>query len=252
MNAAVLGRIVFGAAAVLFGAIALAWHDAATWQSLSKIWALPLGTVVGTCLMVAQIWGGIALTYPRSARWASVVLAVVYGIFSVICIPAIVASPRAFDAYDGFFEQFSLFAGALAVYAVTETNAARSKALARAARIGMGICAVSFALAQKIYLNQTAGLVPTWIPPNQLFWALLTTAAFALAAVALLINVRAQLAARLMSAMIVLFGAIVWIPILAAHPRAHFSWSEFALTMLIAGAAWAVADAISRTERSAA
>jgi hypothetical protein len=42
MKAALYGRIVFGACAVLFGVIALMWHDSDTWQALRKIWSLPL------------------------------------------------------------------------------------------------------------------------------------------------------------------------------------------------------------------
>jgi uncharacterized membrane protein len=110
------------------------------------------------------------------------------------------------------------------------------------ARLGLGVSAVSFTLAQIVYLRVTADLVPKWIPMNQMFCAIVTTIAFALAAVALLINRQARLAARLMTLMLALFGVIVWIPLLIAHPKAHLNWSEFALTFLITGASWMVAD----------
>jgi hypothetical protein len=233
------GRLAFGIAAVLFGVIALMWHDADTWQALTKIWSLPSGTIIGECLMVTQIAGGIGLLYPRTVRWASIILSVVYVLFSLACIPGIVAAPTNFGQYDGFFEQFSLVCGAIAVYAM---NTPRSSALARVARFGLGLCAISFTLAQLIYLGETASLVPKWIPPNQMFWAVLTTIAFAFAAVAILINRQARLAMRLMTLMLGLFGVLVWIPLLVAHPEAHFSWSEFALTFLITGASWNVSD----------
>ena len=47
---------------------------------------------------------------------------------------------------------------------------------------------------------------------------------------------------RLMTLMLALFGVLVWIPRLIAHPEAHGNWSEFGLTLLITGAAWMVAD----------
>jgi hypothetical protein len=75
-----------------------------------------------------------------------------------------------------------------------------------------------------------------------MFWAILTTIAFALAAIAILINRQARLATGLMTLMLALFGVLVWVPHLIAHPEAHFNWSEFALTCLITGAAWMVAD----------
>jgi len=42
--------------------------------------------------------------------------------------------------------------------------------------------------------------------------------------------------------MLALFGVLVWVSRLIAHPQAHFIWSEFALNFLITGAAWMVAD----------
>jgi hypothetical protein len=64
MKTALYGRIVFGASAVLFGVIALLWHDADTWQNLQHIWSLPFGTIIGGCLMTAQIASGIWDTIP--------------------------------------------------------------------------------------------------------------------------------------------------------------------------------------------
>jgi hypothetical protein len=37
MKTAFYGRIVFGASAILFGVIALMWHDPDTWQTLTEI-----------------------------------------------------------------------------------------------------------------------------------------------------------------------------------------------------------------------
>jgi hypothetical protein len=242
MKTAFYGRIVFGASAVLFGVIALMWYDSDTWQTLHRIWSLPFGTIVGGCLMVVQIAGGIGMQYPSTARLASIVLSAVYLLFSLACIPGIIEAPGAYEHYGSFFEQFSLLCGAIALYSATEANAARAVAFGRVARLGLGVCAVSFTLSQIIYLSVTSGLVPKWIPPNQIFWAILTTVAFALAAISILTNRQARLAIRLMTFMLALFGVLVWIPRLIAHPEAHFNWSEFALTFLITGAVWMVAD----------
>lgn len=247
MNAASFGRILFGASAILFGVIALMWHDAQTWQEVHPILGLPFGTIVGNGLMVAQIAGGIALMFPRTARGASVLLGAVYAVFSLTCVPAIVAHRAVYGSYGSFFEQFSLFCGAVAAYATSETDAARSNAFGRVARIGLGLCAVSFTLAQAFYLQETAQLVPRWVPPNQTFWAVATTVAFALAAIAILTTYRALLALRCMTLMLVLFGIVVWMPLAVAHPQAHLVWSEMALTFLIAGATWLVADASRKT-----
>lgn len=243
MKTGLYGRILFGGSAALFGVIALRWHDLDTWQSLNSIWRLPFGRIVGDCLMAAQITGGMAMQHPRTARSASIILGVVYSLFSLACVPSIISAPNLFEQFGGsFFQYFSLFCGATALYAAMETDAAKAARLGRLARLGLGVSAISFTLSQILYIRSTADLVPEWIPPNQMFWAIVTTTAFALAGLAILTNRQARLATRLMTFMLGMFGVLVWIPRLTAHREAHFNWSEFALTVLIAGAAWMVAD----------
>jgi len=242
MKLAPYGRIFFGVSAVLFGVIALLWHDADTWQNVATIWKLPFGAIVGDVLMVALIIGGIGIMFARTARGAAIVLAVVYVVYSLTSIPGIVAAPKEYAQWGNFFEFFALVCGAIAVYTVASANVSRAAGLRRLARLGLGVCAISFTLGQIVYFRFTASLVPVWIPPNQMFWTILTTIAFALAAIAILINRQARLATQLMTLMLVLFGVLVWIPRLVAHPATHFTWSEFALTFLIAGAAWVVGE----------
>jgi hypothetical protein len=242
MRTLIYPRILFGAAAVLLGVIALMWHDADTWQTLRQIWSLPFGAVIGVCLMTLQIAGGIAIQHPRTARLGSIVLGVVYLLFSLACVPGIMAAPAVYVHYGSFFEQFSALCGAIALYSATEAKEARAATFGRVARLGLGACAVSFTLSQILYLPLTAELVPTWIPPNQRFWAILTTIGFGLTAIAVLINRQARLALRLMALMLALFGVLVWIPRLIAHAEAHLNWSEFGLTLLITGAAAIVAE----------
>lgn len=238
MKTASYGRILFGASALLFGIITMIWRDADTWQNE----ALRLGTFVGFCLAIAQIGAGVAMPFARTARFASILLGAVYAIFTLACIPAIVAKPAVDAGYVGFFEWFSLVFGALAAYAATLAKGSHAAGLRRVARFGLGICTVSFMAAQIVYLRYTASLVPTWIPPGQTFWTILTTVAFGLAAVAILFNLRARLALQLMTLMLALFGLLVWVPRLVAHPEMHGNWSEFGLNFLITGAAWMVAE----------
>lgn len=235
--------MVFGAAAVLFGVIALMWHDADTWQNLHHIWSLPLGTIIGGFLMIAQVAGGIGMQFPAIRRLASVIICVVYLCFSMACIPDMIAASNVYDRYGGsFFLFLSLLCGATALYAATEENAVRRILFGQLARVGLGVCAISFTLGQALLLRETAQLVPKWVPPNQMFWAALTTVAFGLAAISILINLQARLAMRLMTLMLALFGLVVWIPHVIAHPKAHFNWSECALTFLVTGATWMVAE----------
>src|SRR5208282_4430521 len=99
MKKAIYGRMVFGASAVLFGVIALLWHDADTWQILQNIWKLPFGAILGGCLMVAQIAAGIGIQFPRTARLASLILGVVYLAFSLACLPDILAATNIYERF---------------------------------------------------------------------------------------------------------------------------------------------------------
>ena len=65
---------------------------------------------------------------------------------------------------------------------------------------------------------------------------------FALAALALLADRMALLAACLLTAMLVSFGLVVWVPMVLSNPHSHVNWSENSETFEIAGAVWILAD----------
>lgn len=238
-----LGRHVYGAAAIVFGALALYWHDLKTWEQLQGLGYGPYGSIAVYVAAVATIGGGIAIQWRRTAQLGAVVLGAFYLVCAVFCIPHIVRAPLIYNTWGNFFEQFSIFSGALIVYAGLASG--QPAWAARATEIGrilFGICVVSFTLEQAFYMSATAGFVPKWIPLGQMFWAILTTIAFALAAIAILSGRQALLASRLLTAMLVVFGVVIWLPALFADPHSHFNWAENTINLAIAGVAWILAD----------
>jgi len=227
-----LGGHLFGVAALAFGLITLAWHDYNDWHP-------PLYIVYPAA--AALIFGGAAMQFRRTAKTGAAVLGAVYLVFALQCVPRIVATPRIYNSWGNFFEQFSLVTGAAILYARLSW-AWSPGTLNRIGRILLGICTASFTLEQAVYLGATAHLVPKWLPPGQMFWAVATTVLFALAAVALLTNRMALLAARLLTMMLVTFGLLVWVPLLLSNPHSYTNWSENTETFAIAGAAWILAD----------
>ena len=222
-----LGRHVFGVAALAFGLITLAWHDYNGWHQPRFLIYAAAG---------AQIFGGAAIQFRRTAKTGAVVLGAVYLAFALLCVPGIVAAPRIYNSWGNFFEQLSLVTGPAIVYARWSSAWSR-ETLNRIGRILLGMCAASFTLEQAFYLGATAHLVPKWLPPNQMFWAVTTIVLFALAALALLMNRMALLAARLLTMMLVIFGLLVWVPLVLADPHSHTNWSENVETFAIAGTA---------------
>ena len=120
--------------------------------------------------------------------------------------------------------------------------------LGRISRIAFGICCLFFGAAHLVYGKETAAMVPGWLPPGGLFWAYATGAAHLLAGLALISGVGALPAARLLTAMFVGFGLLVWLPILLATPHVQFAWDGNAVNFALVAAIWAVADAITRTD----
>jgi len=116
-----------------------------------------------------EIFGGVAIQWPRTARDGAFALGSIYLIFALLWVPRIVAEPLVFDPWGNFFEQFSLVAGALIVYAWSRGGSERPATAARLGYIFFGICVVSFTMEQLVYLSGTAAFVPKWIPPGQMF-----------------------------------------------------------------------------------
>jgi hypothetical protein len=226
-----LGRHVFGLVAIGLGICTLIWRDF-IWQNEPPIKIADIGILV-ECIGVVQIGGGLAIQFRRSARAGAVALALVYAVFALLWLPPWIRKPLVFDYLGNAFEQFALLCGALIVY---------GRRTARVGYYGFAVSVISFAIYQAIHLGFTASLVPKWIPPGQMFWAVVTTIAFALAALALLSGRFALLAARLTTLMLAGFGVLVWVPATLSSPHNLGDWSELGLTFGICAAAWIVAD----------
>ena len=240
-----LGRYVYGVATIGSGICALVWHN---YDALA---AVPHRGILIYIIAIIEILGGVAVQlpvrWPRTARAGAVALGAIYFFFALLGVPLIIQHPLVYNNFGNFFEQFSYVSGALILFACSGRIApARTARLAQIGYYSFGLCALSFGLEQLFYLSATASLVPKWIPPGQMFWAIATTAAFALAAIALLTGFMALLASRLNTAMLMGFLLLVWLPALFANPHSFVNWSEGLETLAIAASAWIVADFLDR------
>jgi uncharacterized membrane protein YphA (DoxX/SURF4 family) len=241
-----LGRYAFGAAAVLFGIVTLAFREFNDWQQFQILGSLSRSETLAMFVGAVQLIGGIAILMPKTARAGAVVLGVVELIFALTWIPLFIEKPAIYDRLANFFEQLSQVAGAIIVYATLQaSDPRRALNLANLGRAVFGVCVISFAVEQIVYIQGTAHFVPKWIPPGQMFWAVTTTVAFVLAAIAILTGRAALLATRLLTAMILIFGLTIWLPALFIQPHDITSWAGNAENLAIAGAAWILADFLS-------
>jgi len=239
-----LGLHVFGAAAIIFGVSGLIWGDFATnWQPVRSVpYHTALSYIANLCLLSA----GIAVQWRRSMRAGLLVLAFFYLIFAGFWAPRVILLPRIAGTWSGFAEQFCLVVAAMMVYVtLAAPNARWTETALRALRVLFGLCAISFGVVHFEALKQTADMVPSWLPPNQRFWAGATGVAHLVAGIAIVTGIRAILAARLLTAMFVVFGLLIWLPRFFAQPLAHNVWGGNAMNLAAAGAAWIVADTLS-------
>ena len=243
----ILGRYVYGLAAIGSGICALVWHDFSNWHQIKALAEVRHLEILTYIVAAIEILGGVAVQWTKTARAGAVALGAIYFAFTLLTLPLIIQQPLVYNGFGNFFEQYSLASGAVILYACSGSIAPnRTTRLAQIGYYSFGVCVVSFALEQLFYLPATASFVPKWIPPGQMFWAIATTAAFALAALALLTGFMALLASRLNTAMIVGFGLLVWMPALFANPHSFGNWSEGIETLAIAGSAWIVADLLGQ------
>jgi uncharacterized membrane protein YphA (DoxX/SURF4 family) len=237
------GRHVYGTAAAGLGVLALIWHDPKHWQQLLSLGDFPYRESLVYIAALVQIVGGIAIQWPRASRAGAAVLGLVYLIFAILLLPAIAARPQELYRWLNCFYELSLVAGALVVYASVRRN--DSERATRGARFGcilFGISNVSFAAEQVEFLSRTASLVPKWMPPGQLFWAIATAILFAVAGMAIAEGHWALPASRWLAAMLIGFVLLVWVPVCLTEPLKFGNWSEGVETLAIAGAAWIIAD----------
>lgn len=240
----------FGLAAVLLGVVGLAWGDFATnWQCVQP--GVPFREALAYLVAACELLSGLAIFWRRTAQAGAFFLTILYAVFALLWVIQIFSSPLVYDNWGNFFEESSLvIGGAVAFTRLAPPDSRWAGKTALVSRL-YGICVISFGLVHFISFSGAATWVPKWIPPGQKFWIAATGTFFFMAAAAILSGVMAPLASRLLTAEIVGFEILVWIPKLIAAPRDHFVWAGNAICTAIAGAVWAVSDSICRAAKPA-
>ena len=245
-----LGIYAYASGAIFLGLLGLASGDfATTWQRVGP--NLPFREPLAYFTAFIELAAGLGLLWPRTARAAAMILTIVYSVFTLLWLPKILEDLRNFDPVGNFFEEFSLVAAGAVVCAwLWPAISPISRGESLFARL-YGLSCISFGIGHIYYMPGVLAWIPKWIPPSQMFWAYVTTIGFFLGAAAILSGIMAPLASRLVTAEIVGFEILVWIPKLLAGPHDHFNWAGNAICVALAGAPWVVSDSICRTAKRA-
>jgi uncharacterized membrane protein YphA (DoxX/SURF4 family) len=222
----------------LLGAVGILFHDfAMQWQPVPAGLPVrtPLAYVSGLILMI----GGAALLSRKGERAGAWLLTVFLGLWTLtLNLPAAIAGFKHIGSWNSPAEIAFMTMGGLAL--VSSHAGALRTTLARVARIVAGLSACVFGFAHFNYIDFTATMVPTWIPPNGVFWAWATGAGHLAAGLALVSGIESRLAATLLAGMMASFVVLLHLPRVVAAPDQHVEWIMLGVSSMLAGAAWLV------------
>jgi uncharacterized membrane protein YphA (DoxX/SURF4 family) len=231
-----LGAIALGIAELAFGGFAEVWLPVPA--------HIPGYHLLAYAAAGLLIVGGLAVNWARTAALAALALAALFAVGMLVTeAPHAIAKPADWGGWQAVAESTVMALGGVLAYAQTRSLDVR---LARGARLVFGLCLLVFGVSHFVYAKFTASLVPAWLPPSQLAWAYATGLAQIAAGLAVLSGIRARLAAILLTVMYAAFGVLVHLPSVIAHPSSHDNWAENAINLVLTGAAWALADWLSK------
>jgi uncharacterized membrane protein YphA (DoxX/SURF4 family) len=231
---------LYATGVLLLGLVTLCFGDfAMQWQPVPKGFLPHLHTplvYVSGALLVA---GGAALYTRKWEHAGALLLVVFFGIWVVaLHFPVALASAGHIGSWNGPAEATLLTTGALAL--LSGSAGGLRHTLALIARLLAGVCALVFGLAHFNYIDFTATMVPSWIPPSTVFWAWATGVGHFAAGAALVSGIQARLAATLLAGMMASFVLLVHIPRVIGSPGLHVEWIMLAVSSSLAGATWLV------------
>jgi len=242
------GHAVFAATMVSFGILGLIHGKfTPTWAGVPK--GFPARQAVAYLCALVSLGCGLGLLFQRTAAVASrVLLGFLLAWLLLFRVSQIFFLPTALDTWWGQGDTAVMAAGAWVLYVWFAGDRdgprlafAEGDSGLRLARLLYGLAMIPFGVAHFTNLQDTASLVPGWLPWH-VGWAAFTGGAFLAAGVAVLVGVYARLAATLSALEILVFTLLVWVPIVApGHPNA-FQWSEFLDSCALTAGAWVVAD----------
>jgi uncharacterized membrane protein len=185
---------------------------------------------------------GAGLFFLQTRRVAAVLQVCLFLAYAVSWLsrPIVVDS---IQPWLGIAEHLAIAVGAATIWARLSLAKASSIGLSpESARFAYGCCSLVFALAHVVALENTANLIPAWLPGGPVFWALVTGAGHLAVGLALISGHLAILATRLGSTMYLCFAAIVWLPGAVANPDQWLRWAGLAITLVLLAALWLVGD----------
>jgi uncharacterized membrane protein len=247
MRFAGAGHAVLAATMVAVGVMGLTSGDfAPIFQPVPK--GVPAREALAYLSAALALATGICLFLRRAAAPAAfVLLGLLLAWLLLFRVPVVFRAPAVAVSWEGCGETLVIVAGAWALYAglAAELGSwrigpATGERGVRIARTLFGLALIPLGVAHFAYVNETAALVPAWLPAHVAF-AYFTGVTYIAAGVAIVIGICPRLAAALAALQMATFTLLIWIPTVIAGPSA-FQWSETVISWTLTASAWVVAD----------
>jgi uncharacterized membrane protein len=200
------------------------------WQPVPK-WVPLRELIVYLCALI-PLASGLGLIWRRTAGIAAKVL-LAYSVLWLLLVrvPDLFLRPSIGTAWA---------IGKIAVL-VAAAWALHGGGGMRIGRVLYGLSMIIFGVAHFMYLNNTAPLVPNWLPWHTA-WAYLTGATFIAAGIAMIIGLLAGLAAALSALQMGLFTLLIWLPVVMRGGAKPGDWAEFIVSCVLTACGWVVAE----------
>jgi uncharacterized membrane protein len=234
-----VGLIGLGILALMFGDFALVWQPVPAWVPARAAIAYASGVLMvllgaGLCFRPTRAWS-VRILFPYLILWA------------LLKVPDVFTAPGSEGNWLGLGELTLLLSGGWTLFACLSDLPADSTfaflAGARGLRVARMLFAVSIipiGLSHIVYLDATAGYVPSWLPFRK-GWAVLTGAGQIASGLGILFNVLPRIAAWAEAGQITIYTLLVWVPeVLSQHSRLNVT--AFFVSWIFGAAAWAVAQ----------
>jgi uncharacterized membrane protein len=233
-----VAQTAFAEGMIGLGVVGLVYGDFdSIWQIVPT--SFPGRQALAYASAVVMVVAGIGLLSKRTEALAARVLFPYWALMVLLLkIPVVVKSPLVEGSWQSLSEIVVLLAGAWVLFAA-------NKPAVRIAQLVFGAALIPLGLAHFVYLDQTAPLVPAWLPFHT-GWAYFTGAAQIAAGAGVLLGIYPRLAAAMEAAMLSAFTGLVWVPAIVAAPAKQGVWSEFTISWAVSAGAWVVAASITK------
>jgi len=243
-----LGDVLLALVMIGLGIRGFVYGDfASVWQRI-PVAHLPAQLFFVYACAALELATGIGLLVRRTTSISSCILFVYLWLWAVLLkLPAVVAMPQMEANWLGFGEIAVILAGGWIVFAMHAGRWAKhhlpfavGTSGVRYARLLFVLSLPTIGLSHFVYIKETAGFIPAWIP-GHVGWAYLTGAGSIATSLAVLFAIWPRLAATLEAAMLSVITLLVWLPGVIATPG-NDSVTPFLMSTATASGAWVVAD----------